>query len=77
MSDVIALRVSKKLKKELQELDLDYAEDIRAYLERIVKREKLKRKMEEVEKFRKELGKKTGLTTPAADIIRRDREHAH
>ena len=40
MSDVIAVRVPKKLKDELQELNLDYAEDIRVYLEKIVKRKK-------------------------------------
>jgi hypothetical protein len=77
MSDVIAIRVPKKLKDELQELNLDYAEDVRAHLEKIVKKEKLKKKLEEVEKFRNELGKKTGLTASSADIIRGDRERAH
>jgi len=77
MSDVIAVRVPKKLKDELQELNLDYAEDIRVYLEKIVKKKKLKKKMEEVEKFRNELSRKTGLTAAAADIIRGDRERAH
>ena len=32
MSDVIAVRVSKKLKAEVQELNLDYAEEVRACL---------------------------------------------
>jgi hypothetical protein len=77
MSDVIAIRVPKKLKDELQELNLDYAEGVRAHLEKIVKKEKLKKKLEEVEKFRNELGKKTGLTASSADIIRGDRERAH
>ena len=43
MSDVIAVRVPKKLKNELQELDLDYAEEVRMCLERLVKRKKLKK----------------------------------
>ncbi len=43
MSDVIAVRVPKKLKEELQELNLDYADDVRECLERKVKAEKLKR----------------------------------
>jgi seryl-tRNA synthetase len=77
MSDVIAIRVSKKLKEDLQQLNLDYAEDVRTYLERMVKKKKLKQKLEEAEKFRNELSKKTGLTAPSADIIRGDRERAH
>lgn len=77
MSDVIAIRVPKKLKEDLQQLNLDYAEDIRRYLERMVKKKKLKKKLEEVEKFRNDLSKKIGLTAPSADIIRGDRERAH
>jgi hypothetical protein len=45
MSDVIAVIVSKKLKDELQELNLDYAQEVRECLERIVKRKKLKQLM--------------------------------
>ena len=77
MSDVIAIRVPKKLKKELQELNPHYAEDIRVYLEQEVKRRKLKKTLEEVTKFREELGKKTGLTLSSAEIIREDRDHGH
>ena len=77
MSDVIAVRVPKKLKAELQELNLDYAEDIREYLERRVKAEKLKQVMKEIDEFRNKLGKKTGITESSADIIREDREHGH
>ncbi|MGD0995023.1 MAG: antitoxin [Candidatus Bathyarchaeia archaeon] len=77
MSDVIAVRVSKKLKDELQELNLDYAEEVRTCLERMVKRKKLKRAMKDVDKFRNELSKKTGVTVSSADVIRKDREHVH
>jgi arsenate reductase-like glutaredoxin family protein len=77
MSDVIAIRVPKKLKDELQELNLDYAEDIREYLERKVKAEKLKQVIKEIDAFRNELGKKTGITESSADIIREDRDHGH
>jgi hypothetical protein len=76
MSDVIAVRVSKKLKDELQELNLDYAQEVRECLERMVKRKKLKQLMRQVDRFRNDLYKKTGVTTPSADIIREDREHA-
>lgn len=77
MSDVIAIRVPKKLKDELRELNLDYAEEVRTYLERMVKRKKLKKALREVDNFRNELKKRIGATVPSADIIRQDREHAH
>lgn len=77
MSDVIAIRVPKKLKQELQELKMDYADEVRECLEKKVKAEKLKRLMKEVDAFRNELGKKTGVTASSADIIREDRDHVH
>jgi hypothetical protein len=77
MSDVIAIRVPKKLKKELQELNMDYAEDVRECLERKVKAEKMKRVIKEINEFRNVTGKKTGITVSSADIIREDRNHGH
>ena len=77
MSDVIAIRVPKKLKDELQKLKVDYANDVREYLEIKVKQEKLKQVMKETEAFRVELGKKTGLTASSADIIRKYRDQGH
>jgi hypothetical protein len=77
MSDVIAVRVPKKLKEELQELNMDFADDVRECLERKVKTEKLKRVMKEIDAFRIELGKKTGTTESSAEIIREDRDHGH
>jgi DNA-binding XRE family transcriptional regulator len=77
MSDVIGIRVPKKLKQELQDLNFDYAKEVRSYLETVVKKEKLKQAMKEVDKFRNDLGKKVGVTASSADIIREDRDHAH
>lgn len=77
MSDVIGIRVPKKLKEELQELNLDYADEVRACLERMVKQKKLKKTLEEINEHRNQLYKKTGLTRPSADIIREDRDHGH
>ncbi len=77
MSEVIGIRVPKKLKQELQELKLDYADEVRACLERMVKQKKLKKALEEVDEFRNNLGKKTGLTRSGVDIIREDRDSDH
>ncbi len=40
VSTVISIRVDEKLKKELEELGIDYAELVRKYLEEIVRKEK-------------------------------------
>ena len=77
MSDVIAIRVPKKLKDELQELNVNYAEDVREYLEKKVKAKKLKQVIKETDAFRNELSKKTGITKSSTDIIREDRDHGH
>ena len=74
MSDVIAVRVPKRLKEELQELNMDYADAVRECLERKVKAEKLKRVMKEIDAFRTDLAKKTGITESSAEIIREDRD---
>ena len=77
MSDVIAIRVPKKLKDELQELNVNYSEEVREYLERRVKAEKLKQVIKEIDTFRNELGRKTGITQSSAEIIRKDRDYGH
>jgi hypothetical protein len=77
MSDVIAIRVPKELKKELQQLNPDYAEDVRVYLEQMIKRKKLKQVLAEATRFRQELYKKIGNSEHSADIIREDRDHGH
>lgn len=77
MSEVIAIRVPKELKKEYIELNPDYAEDLRTYIEKQVKRKKLEKVLEKVDKFRNELGKQTGITRSSAEIVREDRDHGH
>ncbi len=58
MIDAITIRVSKKLKDKIQELNPDYAEEVRAYLEKRVKMKKAKQVMREIDKVRNELSKK-------------------
>jgi hypothetical protein len=77
MREVIGIRVPKKLKEELQELNLDYAEEVRACFEKMVKQKKLEQVLKEVDRHREEFYKKHGLTPSAADIIRRDRDSDH
>lgn len=77
MSEVIAIRVPKELKKEYIELNPDYAEDLRSYIEKQVKRKKIEKALAEADKFRNELAKRTGMTRSGAEIIREDRDHGH
>jgi len=77
MSDVIAIRVPKELKKELQRLNPEYAEDVRGYLEQMVKKKKIKQALAEATCFRNELYKKIGNTPSSSDIIREDRDYGH
>jgi hypothetical protein len=77
MSEVIGVRIPKKLKEDLLALNIDYSEEVRKCLERAVKRNKLKQVMKQVDIFRNELRKKTGVTSPSAKVIREDREYAH
>ena len=77
MSEVIGIRVPKKLKKELQELNINYSQEARSCLEAIVRKKKLTQAIAQIDKFRVELNKRTGTTTPSADIVREDRKNVH
>ena len=72
MSAVIGVRVPKKLKKELEKLGIDYASEVRAYLEKRVREEKTRRALEEIKKIRKQIGSID--EDLAASLVREDRE---
>jgi len=55
MSEVISVRVSKKLKQELEELGIDYVNKVRHYLEELVMRERRIRALEKIDKLKKEI----------------------
>jgi len=72
MSVVIAIRIPKKLKEQLNKLNINYAEEIRKFLKERVKREILKRLISEIRELRKKGPKLKGNL--AAKFIREDRE---
>ncbi|PVU75153.1 antitoxin [Acidianus hospitalis] len=74
---VISIRVDEKLKKELEELGIDYAELVRKYLEEVVRKEKKRRELEEADKIREELLKTHGYYSSSAELIREDRDDYH
>ncbi|ACR41630.1 conserved hypothetical protein [Sulfolobus islandicus M.16.4] len=77
VSTVISIRVDEKLKKELEELGIDYAELVRKYLEEIVRKEKMKRELKEADRIREELLKTHGYYYSSAELIREDRDDYH
>lgn len=75
MSEVISIRVRRGLKKELEELGIDYADAVRRFLEELVARERRRLALERAKALREELGKK-GNFPPSAGLIREDRDEA-
>ena len=73
-SVVISVRVDERLKRELEELGIDYADLVRKYLEEVVRKEKRRRLIEEADSIREELFKTHGYFSPSAELIREDRE---
>jgi len=70
VSDVISIRISKKLKQELEELGIDYADKVRQYLEELVMRERRRRALEKIDMLKKEV--KGG--SPFYEDVREDRD---
>ncbi|MCH1770415.1 MULTISPECIES: antitoxin [Metallosphaera] len=74
MSDTISIRVSKRLKEELERLGIDYADLVRQYLEDVVRREKKRAILREADKIREELRAKYGVLSPSSPLVREDRD---
>ena len=70
MSEEISIRISKKLKQELEELGIDYAEKVRQCLEELVMMEKRRRALKEADEIRKRLKS----SRPVWMDIREDRD---
>ncbi len=49
MSEIVTTRVPKELKEQMQDLDTNWSEEIRVYIERRVKQLRLLKLMEEME----------------------------
>jgi predicted translin family RNA/ssDNA-binding protein len=77
MTDVIGIRVSKKLKEELKKFNVEYANEVKTFLERILKQKKLLKFLEEADSYREEIQEKYGVMPSSADFIRWDRDHGH
>ena len=72
MSTVISIRVPRRLREELERLGIDYAEEVRRFLEKRVREEKARRIRERLARLRSQIGRVEGNV--AAELIREDRE---
>ena len=74
MTAVVGVRIPEKLKKELEELNIDYAKEVRRLLEEKVKRKKIEEAMKRLEETRSRIGKLEG--DYATQIIREMRDRS-
>jgi hypothetical protein len=74
VGEVISVRVRRELKRELEELGIDYAEEIRRFLEELVAGERLRRVLDKARALRRELEGEVGLLPSGAELIREDRD---
>lgn len=73
MSEGIFIRISRELKGDLEKLRINYSETIRNLLEDLVRKEKMRRLLEDSDKIRNSLLKQ-GYFESSAELIREDRE---
>jgi len=72
MSVIIGVRVPEKLKKELEELGIDVATEVRRFLEKRVREEKAKAALKALEEAHRGIGRILG--DYAAEVVREMRE---
>lgn len=71
-SVVISIRIPRRLREELERLNIDYAREVREYLERRVREERARRVRARLEALRRRIGRVEGNL--AAELIREDRD---
>ncbi|MEM3044495.1 MAG: antitoxin [Candidatus Bathyarchaeia archaeon] len=73
MSSTVSIRVPRRVKELLQELNIDWYGKVKEYLEELIKEELRNRILNEADEIRSSIGAET---SPAAKLIREDRENA-
>lgn len=71
MSEVISIRISKKLKEEMKEVDVDWASIVRKTIEDKVREERRKRAIEVMDVSR---AKTSGVKFDSTEAVRRLRD---
>ena len=71
MSVVIGVRVPKRLRKELEDLGINYSEEVRKFLEDLVRKKKAEKILKELEDLERSIGRIKGNLS--VEFIREDR----
>jgi len=71
MSDVISIRIPRKLKEEMKEFDFDWASVVREIIEEKVREERRKRAVEMIDASR---AKTRGVKFNSSEVVRRARD---
>ncbi len=72
MSAVIGVRVPRKLKEELEKLEINYSEEIRKFLEDLVRKKRTERIMRRLKELERSIGRVEGNLS--VEFVREDRE---
>ncbi|MBS7635519.1 antitoxin [Candidatus Bathyarchaeota archaeon] len=72
MSVVVSFRLPRRLKEELERLGIDYANEVKAFLEELVRIKRAERLRLEMDRLRESIKKVEGNLS--ADFIREDRD---
>ncbi|MDK2372777.1 MAG: antitoxin [Candidatus Korarchaeota archaeon] len=72
MSAVIGVRVPKKLKEELEKLEINYSEEIRKFLEDLIRKKRAERVMRRLRELERSVGRVEGNLS--VELVREDRE---
>ena len=72
--NIISIRIPDELKKELKEYKINYNDEIRNYLELLIKKKQIKEKLNDIHSNRNKMELKYGLLDDSYKLIRDDRD---
>lgn len=72
--DVISIRIPEKLKKDLKEYKINYKDEVRNYLELLIKKKQIKEKLNGINNNRDRMESKYVILDDSYKLIRNDRD---
>jgi hypothetical protein len=72
--DIISIRIPEELKKELKEYKINYNNEVRNYLELLVRKEQIKEKLNDINNIRVKMEAEYGIFDDSYKSIRDDRD---
>ncbi|KPV45981.1 hypothetical protein SE19_07550 [Acidiplasma aeolicum] len=72
--DIISIRIPEELKRELKEYNINYNNEVRNYLELLVKKEHIKEELNDINNNRNKMKAKYGIFDDSYKLIRDDRD---